>query len=181
MIKHHQSTTRLPLKNLSFFLAGFAVFSGIRASAAQSIGNDRYAISVEAVDGSFTLTSKPGEKKFLTGGKLSGTGGTVKEIELTDKTFGRGKGLQISYPNGNKETVALYPNLPFVLFNSSFHNGGAEPVTLNHVQTASGVVDLGLPAAGSTPTTPAGAMPGLLFLPSRNNSECDLTLDIDMQ
>jgi hypothetical protein len=138
---------RLSFKNFSFFLAALAVFSGIRASAAQSIGNERYAVSVEAADGSFSVASKPGGKAFLTGGKLSGTGGTAKLIDLSDKTFGKGKGIQVSYPNGNKETVALYPNLPFVLFNSSFHNGGAEPVTLNHVPTVSAVVDLGKPLA----------------------------------
>jgi poly(3-hydroxybutyrate) depolymerase len=123
------------------------VFPCLRLHAAQSIENDRYAISVEASDGSFTVASKPGGKKFLTGGKLSGTGGTAKTIELTDKIFGKGRGIRVSYPNGNIETIALYPNLPFVLFNNSFHNGGAEPVTLNHVPTVSGAVDLGKPLA----------------------------------
>jgi hypothetical protein len=135
--------------NTPIFIASLAVLSAasICVHAAQSIDNDRYAISVEAADGGFTVASKPGGKMFLTDGKLSGTGGTATIIELTDKTFGKGKGIEISYSNGNKERIALYPNLPFVLFTNSFHNGGTEPLTLNHVQTVSGAVDLGKPPA----------------------------------
>jgi hypothetical protein len=145
---HNQSTTMGRLINgLSFYLVCLGIFSCIRLHAAQSIANDRYIVSVEAAEGGFSVASKPGAKPFLTGGKLTGAGGTSKVIELTDKTFGKGQGIQVSYPDGNKETLAIYPNLPFVLFNNSFHNGGAEPVTLNHVPTVSGVVDLGKPLA----------------------------------
>ena len=135
--------------NTPIFFLSLAVLSAgcFSVHAAQSIDNDRYAVSVEAADGGFTVASKPGGKMFLTDGKLSGTGGTAKSIELTDKTFGKGKGIEISYPDGNKETIALYPDLPFVLFNHSFHNSGAEPLVLNHVPTVSGVVDLGKPLA----------------------------------
>ena len=148
-MKKARPTTNFGKKCTQIFKISLAVLSAgsICVHAAQSLENDRFAISVEAADGSFTVVSKPGGEKFLTDGKLSGTGGTAKVINLTDQTFGRGKALQISYPNGNRETIALYANLPFVLFNNSFHNGGAEPVTLNHVPTVSGALDLGKPLA----------------------------------
>jgi hypothetical protein len=135
---------------LSTSVASFSLLALVSihaANAAQSIENSLYTVSVEASDGSFTVAAKPNGKKFLTDGKLSGTGGSAKAIELTDKIFGKGKAIQISYPNGNKETISLYPNLPFVLFSNSFHNGGKEPVTLNHVPTVSGAVNLGKPLA----------------------------------
>ena len=148
-MKKARPTTNFGKKCTQIFKISLAVLSAgsICVHAAQSLENDRFAISVEAADGSFTVVSKPGGEKFLTDGKLSGTGGTAKIINLTDQTFGRGKALQISYPNGNRETIALYATLPFVLFNNSFHNGDAESVTLNHVPTVSGALDLGKPLA----------------------------------
>jgi hypothetical protein len=145
-----KSTLSKTSKILSTSVASFSLLVLVfihAANAAQSIENAMYAVSVDAADGSFSVVAKPTGKKFLTDGKLSGTGGAAKLIDLAAKTFGKGKGIQVSYPNGNTETIALYPNLPFVLFNNSFHNGGAEPVTLNHVQTVSAGVDLGRPLA----------------------------------
>lgn len=134
-------------RNLAVFIAVLAVGDGA-VNAAQTIENDRYVVSVEAADGSFSVAAKPAATKFLSAGKLSGAGGTATAIALADKSFGNGQGIQVSYPNGNRETIAIYQNLPFVLFNGSFHNGGAEPITLNHVATVSAAVELGKPVAG---------------------------------
>ena len=104
-----------------------------QVKAATSIENDRYAVNVEATDGTFTIATKPSGKIILPAGKLSGTGGTAKTIELADKTLGKGQGIEVTYADGNREVVALYPDLPFVTFRSTLHNSGKEPVVLNHV------------------------------------------------
>ncbi len=118
-----------------------------QVKAATSIENDRYAVNVEATDGTFTIATKPSGKIILPAGKLSGTGGTAKTIELADKTLGKGQGIEVTYADGNREVVALYPDLPFVTFRSTLHNGGKEPVVLNHVPTVSVGMDLGKPLA----------------------------------
>jgi hypothetical protein len=118
------------------------------APAAVRIENDLYSVSVEPADGTFTATHKPSGKTFLTAGKLSAAGGTAKIAEVFETAFGgKGKGIEIAYPNGNRETVFLYPGVPLVLFRSTLHNGAAEPIVLNHVQTLSAAVDLGKPLA----------------------------------
>jgi hypothetical protein len=127
----------------SFMLAGVVV----RAQAAVSVENDLYAVCVASAEGTFAVRSKATGKTFLAGGKLTSTGGTAKVVEEADKTFGNGKAIEIAYANGNRETVALYPGVPFVLFRSTFHNGGSEPVVLNHVSAVSAAVDLGKPLA----------------------------------
>jgi hypothetical protein len=119
--------------------------AAIQSVAAVSIENELYTVSVNAPDGSFSVAHKPSGKVFFAGGKLSGTGGTAKTVEMADKTFGNGKGIEVNYPNGNKETLALCPGLPFVLCGGSQRNGGTEPVVLNHIPTISGSVDLGKP------------------------------------
>ena len=145
---------------LIFFMSMAALSAGtLRAKAAQTVENDLYAVRVDAAEGSFTVVSKPTGKPFLTAGKLSGTGGTAQAVELADKTFGRGKGIAIRYADGNRETVALYPGLPFVLFQGVFHNGGAAPLTLNHVPAVSAKVELGKPLGGIRTLGTGGLLP----------------------
>jgi hypothetical protein len=117
--------------------------AGPRARAEVRIDSDLYSVGVEAADGRFAVLTKPSGKTFLTGGKLSGTGGTAKTVELADKVFGKGKGIEITYPDGNRESLALYPGVPFVLFRATLHNGKAEPIVLDHVPAVSAGVSLG--------------------------------------
>ncbi len=128
-------------------ILGTLLVAGTNANAAIHIENDLYLVNVEAGEGSFTVTFKSTGKTVLAAGKLSGTGGTAKAVDLADKIFGDGKGIEVAYPNGNRETVALHPGLPFILFRSTLHNGAAEPVVLNHIPTVSAKVDLGIPLA----------------------------------
>ena len=136
-------------KPRTIFLTSLFVLTaaGWRVEAATSIENDRYSVNLEAADGTFTIATKPDGKTVLKAGKLSGTGGTAKTVELTDKALGNGKGIEVAYANGNREVVALYPGLPFVTFRSTLHNGGAEAVVLNHIPTVSAAIDLGKPLA----------------------------------
>jgi len=88
------------------------------AVAAVAIDNEMYSVSADAGAGTFSVTSKATGKSFLSAGKLSGTAGTAKVVDASDKVFGQGRCIEISYANGNRETIALYPGLPFVLFGS---------------------------------------------------------------
>ena len=133
--------------SLSAFLLFAFIAVPCQVKAATSIENDRYSVNVEAKDGTFTIATKPSGKIILPAGKLSGTGGTAKTIELADKALGKGQGIEVTYADGNREVVALYPDLPFVTFRSTLHNGGKEPVVLNHVPTVSVGMDLGKPLA----------------------------------
>jgi hypothetical protein len=112
------------------------------------IENNVYSVTVNPADSSFSVQSRDSGKTVLSAGKLSGTGGTAKVLPLTDKTFGAGNGIEVIYPDGNRETVALYPGLPFVLFRLTLHNAGSEPVVMNHVPTVSAAVELDKPIAG---------------------------------
>lgn len=131
--------------------------------AATSIENDRYKVNIEAGEGTFTVAVKPSGKTILTAGKLSGKGGTAKTVALDDKNFGKGQGIEITYADGNRELVALYPNLPFVTFRSTLRNGSTEPVVHKHVATVSAAVDLGKPLSGINTLGTGG-----LFAPDKN-------------
>ena len=148
----------------------FAAFGLVLLSAtawagqgAMTIENERYTVNIEATDGTFTIATKPSGKIVLPAGKLSGTAGTAKSVELDDKNFGKGKGVEVTYADGNRELVALYPNLPFVTFRSTLRNSGTEPVVHKHVATVSAAVDLGK-SMESIQTLGTGG----LFAPDKN-------------
>ena len=147
--------------NVLMFCMSMAVLSAgtLPAKRRQTIENDVYTASVQAADGAFTAVSKPTGKPFLTAGKLSGSDGTAQVVELADKIFGKGKCVEIRYANGSRETVALYRGLPFVLFQRTFHNGGAAPLTLNHVPAVSAGVELGKPLGGIRTLGTGGLLP----------------------
>jgi hypothetical protein len=140
------------------------------------IENELYRVSVGAAGGSFTVASVPSGKTFLTGGKLSGKGGTAKVSELDYVIFGKSKCIEITYPDGNQDLVALCPGVPFVLFRSTLHNRGAEPIVLNHVPSVSADVDLGKPPANLRTLGTGG-----LLEPARNPGSYAFLAVVDTQ
>jgi hypothetical protein len=105
--------------------------------------NAVYKVGIDEGAGRFVLTHKPTSRTFLKDGMLCGKGGTAKSVTTQDKTFGMGTAVEIAYPDGNRETVSLYPDLPFVLFRSTYHNSGKEEVILNRVPSVAGTVNTG--------------------------------------
>ena len=128
-------------------ITSLLLFIGVQAYSATPlrIENDYYTVSVNPAKSDFSIQSKISGKTVLSDGKLAGTGGTANVRQITDKSFGEGSAIEVAYPNGNRETIAVHPSLPFVLFALTLHNGGGEPVVLNHIPTVSAMVDL--PAA----------------------------------
>ncbi len=110
------------------------------------IENTFYIVSVDGSEGSFTVKSKKTGKSFLTSGKLGCADGSAQVVKVVDKNFGIGSGIEVQSSNGNRDRIAVFPDMPFVLFCSTLHNGGAEPIVVNSVPTISAVVDLNKPA-----------------------------------
>ncbi len=140
-------TFLMPKKLLWVILLFVLSAAPSRMEAASTIESDRYSVSVEATDGTFTVAVKPGGKTILSAGKLSGSGGTAKTVDLNDKKFGKGQGIEVCYGDGNRELVALFPGLPFVTFRSTLHNAGTESVVHKHIPTVSAAIELGKPLA----------------------------------
>ena len=136
------------------------IVSGVLgAETVMKIDNEFYSVDVDADGGTFAVLEKLSGKTFLRGGQLSSAGGTARIATISHAVFGSGKVIEINYPNGNRESVALYPGTPFVLFQTTLHNGGKEPVVLNHVPTVSAVVELNKPAAEVATLGTGGLLP----------------------
>ena len=129
------------------FVVTLMVIAGQRGPvwAAESLADERYQVEIAAREGAFKVTEKANGRVILAGGRLSGTNGVARSVVLADKQLGAGRGVEITYPDGNREVVGLYAGLPLVTFRSTFHNGGTAPVILNHVAGVSARVELGTP------------------------------------
>ena len=123
------------------------VLGGFLHAQPITLENDIYRVSLDPAAGTFSIQAKASKKTFVTDGKLTEAGGNAKMVELRDDKLGRGTSVEISHPSGNRDTIALYPSVPFVLFRSSLHNGGSEPLVLNRISGVSGTVNLGKPVA----------------------------------
>ena len=109
------------------------------------IRNTSLVLRVEPDTGLFSLGAQSPARTFATGGKLSGAGGTAKVVSVSDRVFGEGAAIDVTYPNGNRDRIMLFQRLPFALFRSELRNGGAEPTVTEKVQALTFAVDLGRP------------------------------------
>ncbi|MCY3021831.1 MAG: NPCBM/NEW2 domain-containing protein [Planctomycetota bacterium] len=133
--------TQHVLLGVALVLAG-GVFAGEAQDVAQK-PDGPFSVAVDEAKGTFSVRAWPSGKTFIAEGKLSGTGGTRKAAPAKDRIFGNGDALEVSYPNGNRDTFLVFRNLPFVLFRASLHNGGAEPTRIKDVRLFSAGIELG--------------------------------------
>ena len=118
----------------------------LQAGEPLTIENHFCAVEFDTTKGEFSIRHKPSGKMFVKYGVFEERDGTAAVQATAHPKFGQGQGIEIVYPNGNRNMLALYPDLPFAVFQSTWHNGNAEAVILNHVPTVSAAVDGDCPA-----------------------------------
>ena len=106
------------------------------------IENGLYAVQWDRDTQAFSLIYQPAQLTFAAQGAFAGSGGQAALISVEDKTAGRGQAIEIIHPNGNRDRIALYPNLPFVTFSSTIHNGATDPVVHNKLTMFQAVLNL---------------------------------------
>jgi hypothetical protein len=111
------------------------------------IDNGLLAVEVKPRGNWLTISDKVSQNAFITDGNFGTSGGTAKIIDVTDPKFGPGKGIQVSYTNGDFDVVMVFPKLPFALIRSSIRNGGTAPAVTRTVRPFQGSVSLGKPAS----------------------------------
>jgi hypothetical protein len=129
------------------------------------VENGALTVAFDGAKGTFTVHRKGSEQAFVTAGKLGRAGGKGKLAAVTDRTFGKGRAIEVSYPRGGRDRVALYPGLPFVLFQSTLANDGDAAVTVNKHPAVSATLALGkapaaLRALGTGGLAALGKKPG---------------------
>jgi hypothetical protein len=123
-----------------------------------AIDNELLAVQVQPPGNWLTISDKASQRAFITDGNFGTSGGTAKIIEVSEPKFGAGKGIQISYTNGDFDLVMVFPKLPFALVRSSIRNGGAAAAVTRSVRPFQGTVSLGKPASALTTLGTAGLL-----------------------
>ena len=102
-----------------FFLIGT---SASAMEALLTLQNETLKVEFNPASKRFSMAARATPSAFVTNGQLSAEGGLAKLTKVSDPTFGRGQAIEVSYPDGNGDTIMLFPKLPFVLFRASRHN-----------------------------------------------------------
>jgi hypothetical protein len=110
---------------------------------AVEIENDFYTVQVDAEKQTFSIQHKPTQRVFAKNGLLAYGVGKISVVAVKHPTFGKGQAIEIAYPNGNRDCVALYPRLEFVLFTRTLHNSGSEPLIVDKVPLFTVTLDVG--------------------------------------
>ncbi|HNQ88726.1 MAG TPA: alpha-galactosidase [Verrucomicrobiota bacterium] len=111
------------------------------------IENALYAVEYDPLAESFALRHKPAQRRFAVHGAFAAGGGQATVTACDDPHLGRGQGIDIVRSDGNRDRLALYPSLPFVVFSSRLHNGSSTPVVHSRVKVLDAALDLGRPAS----------------------------------
>jgi hypothetical protein len=133
--------------NTLFAIMGLTVGLASAQAGDLKIENETLVVKWSARSHQLSVRDRFSGKDFLQNVTLNGPGGMAILTNATSKTFGAGQAIEIGYPDGNCDTVRLFPHLPFALFCSSLHNGGATVAVTRSVCPFSGTVNLGRPAA----------------------------------
>lgn len=147
------------------FLGGwFLLWAGIIAAQGRIlIGNASLQVNFNPTAGQFTIVDVASMRTFVSEGSfLLGSNGTAAVVTVTNATFGPGQEIQITHPNGNRDAIMLFTNLPFAVFQSTLTNATAQTVVANKVSTVTMRLDDGEPAASLVSLGTGGLLaPGL--------------------
>ncbi len=88
-----------------------------------AIHNETFEVRLNSAANSFSIAERGAV--IATEGALRDRG-SARIVTSTDKTFGAGQALEVTYRNGDTDSILLFPQLPFVLFRSTLHNASAE-------------------------------------------------------
>jgi hypothetical protein len=111
-------------------------------TAKKVIENEALEVAFDEGRGLFEITDRASKRAFVQEGKLSNTRGKAVVDVINDKRFGQGRAIQVTYPDRSRDHIMLFAKLPFVLFRSTIHNGGAEALVIQKHRLVSVALDL---------------------------------------
>ncbi|HXE43524.1 MAG TPA: alpha-galactosidase, partial [Candidatus Baltobacteraceae bacterium] len=118
----------------------------VASQLAQALTIENETLQVTWVRGKVSVGFKSSTNLFLDG-NFPIMGGFGRQITVSDKTFGQGQGIEISYLDGSRDTLMLFPKQPFLFLRTSFTNSDAQPLVISFVRPFQADVKLSKPAA----------------------------------
>ena len=113
----------------------------VRASRSDGkivLENHHATLTFDEKKGTFTVDTKhtyifaSGSFTFIPHGELTATEGKARVVDR-EGPFGKGKAVEFRYVNGSSDMVALYPDSPFIFFQSRLRNATDEPMIVDEI------------------------------------------------
>ncbi len=114
-------------------------------------------VSYDPAAAEFSVLHRPTNRVFAKNGKFETPGGKAGIVSVKDPVFGQAQAIEIVTDGGNRNRIALYPGLPFVLFQGTLHNGTGDAVVHNKIPVFSAAVETGA-APGAVRTLGTGGL-----------------------
>ena len=114
------------------------------------VENDKLVVFFDSASGMFGASErKTPDKPFLVNGVLEGSAENARVTSAKDRVFGNGKKIVVGLKNGGRNSLELYPRLPFILVRGVRVNKGrrGSTVDIRKAVPATFTLDLGKPAS----------------------------------
>ena len=125
--------------------AGLLPLTGFGQGSDLTLENAALTAKWDARAARLSVVAKSSGRVVVKDGRLGEEGGVAAAITVQHKIFGQGSAIEITQRNGTRQSVMVFPSVPFLLVGTTLHNGGAEPLVTNHVHVLSAAVDLAKP------------------------------------
>jgi hypothetical protein len=124
----------------------FAAMFALSICSAQdlAIRNETFEVKFNAAASTFAIAERG--IPFIHDGHLRSRG-SAHVVPATDKTFGPGQALEITYLGGDVDSILLFPRVPFVLFRSIMHNGSKETSVTEKIRPLQFAINFGTDSA----------------------------------
>ena len=125
------------------------------------VENEVLAVRFDPAAQTFSILHKPSKRTFIRDGRFRHDGGTAVVGEVTHPVLGRGRAITVDVPSAEAVRMAVYPGLPFVVFDSTLRNPSKDPVATHSLAlfTAELVTGAGTSVIVSGPATePLGGL-----------------------
>ena len=99
-----------------------------------SIENDSLRVTYRPDSAAFAVAARPSGQVFLQGRLLAHPGSRVERTSVTDEVWGKGQMLLITEADSLRESIKVFPGVPFVRFQSTIKNGTDHPVVRRSIQ-----------------------------------------------
>ena len=127
------------------FAAGLWALTSFGQERVLTLENDALSVKWDAKAGRLSVAAKPSGQVVLKDGRLGEPDGMARSAAVQHKIFGAGQAITITQPGGTRQSLMVFPNVPFVLLGTVLRNDGAEPLLTNHVRVLSAALDLAKP------------------------------------
>jgi len=111
-----------------------------------TLQNETLSVQYDLASG--TLTARREDRVFITQGRLVDAdrqaGAEAQLIDLGD-SLGKGKAIEVAWPDGRIRRLALYESLPMLCVTGSVRNPTDQPVTVDEITPLVATVDAGMP------------------------------------